>query len=124
MSREFVFSQRQYSRQVYWFVRYTIEALNQHTHQIEPIIFYVFRQATIIVNSVPLEEERQRSDLIEWRIDVKRMKSGIRSSFQVRSSPERALPENNRTNMRRGSTRQPKISNAGARELMGFIRFI
>ena len=41
-----------------------MEALTQHTHQLKPIIFYLFHQAVIIVDSVAFEEERQGSDLI------------------------------------------------------------
>ena len=43
-----------------------MEALTQHTHQLEPIILYLFCQAVMIVDSVAFEKKRQGSDLIEW----------------------------------------------------------
>ena len=66
MLRELTFSQRQHSRQVPWLLRYAIEALTRHTHELEPVILYLFPQAVIILDSIPFEEERYGGDLIEW----------------------------------------------------------
>ena len=66
MSRELAFSQRHHSQQVHWFLRYTIEALTQHTHQLEPIILYLFLQALILVDCVAFQKEQQGSDLMVW----------------------------------------------------------
>ena len=71
MSRELTFSQGQHSRQVHWLVGYAIEALTQHTHELEPVILYLFHQAVILLDSVASKEKRYGGDLIECRSDVR-----------------------------------------------------
>ena len=124
MSRKLAFTQRKHSRQLYWFAGYTIEALTKHTHQLEPIILYLFHQAVIIVDSIAFEKERQGSDLIKCELMSDRMNSRISSSFQVQNSPAAGLSQNNRTNLHKRSTWRRQISNAGAQRFMGFIGFI
>ena len=59
MSRELALSQRYHSRQVHWFVGYTIETLSQYTHHSKPIILYLVCQAVIIADDVAWQEERR-----------------------------------------------------------------
>ena len=44
---------------------YAIRALTQHTHELEPVILYSFRQTVIILDSIAFEEERYGGDLID-----------------------------------------------------------
>ena len=44
---------------------YAIEALTQHTHELELFISYTFRQTVIIRDSIAFEEERYGGRLIE-----------------------------------------------------------
>ena len=66
MSRELTFSQGQHCRQVHRYMGYAIKALIQHTHELGPIILYLFCQTVIILDSVAFEEERYGGDLIVW----------------------------------------------------------
>ena len=45
---------------------YAIEALTQNTHELKPVILYLFCQTVIILDSVAFEEEQYGGDLIEW----------------------------------------------------------
>ena len=44
---------------------YAIEALTQHTHELEPVILYNFRQTVVILDSIAFEEERYDGHLID-----------------------------------------------------------
>ena len=64
MSRELTFFQGQHSRQLHWLMGYAIEMLAQHTHDLEPVILYNFRQTMIILDSITFKEERYGGHLI------------------------------------------------------------
>ena len=44
---------------------YSIETLAQHTHELEPVILYSFRQTMVILGSIAFKEERYRCYLID-----------------------------------------------------------
>ena len=44
---------------------YAIEALAQHTHELEPVILYSFRQTMIILGSFTFKEQRYGCHLID-----------------------------------------------------------
>ena len=44
---------------------YAIETLPQHTHELEPVILYNFRQTMIILDSITFKEERYGGHLID-----------------------------------------------------------
>ena len=44
---------------------YAIETLAQHTHELEPVILYSFRQTMIILGSIFFKEERNGGHLID-----------------------------------------------------------
>ena len=47
-------------------MRYSIEALTQHTHELEPVILYLFCQTVIILDSIAFQEKLYGRDLINW----------------------------------------------------------
>ena len=53
MSRKLTFFQAQHSRQVHWLMGYAIKTLAQHTHELEPVILYNFRQTMIYSTASP-----------------------------------------------------------------------
>ena len=65
MSRKLTFFQSQHSRQVHWLMGYAIETLAQHTHELEPVILYNFRQTMIILDSITFKGERYGGHLID-----------------------------------------------------------
>ena len=44
---------------------YAIETVAQHTHELEPVILYSFRQTMIILGSISFKEERYGFHLID-----------------------------------------------------------
>ena len=64
MSRKLTFFQGQHSRQVHWVMGYAIDTLAQHTHELQPVILYNFRQTVIILDSITFKEERYGGHLI------------------------------------------------------------
>ena len=44
---------------------YAIETLTQHTHELEPVILYYFRQTMIILDSITFKEKRYGIHLID-----------------------------------------------------------
>ena len=44
---------------------YAIETLAQHTHELEPVILYSFRQTMVILGSITFKEERYGCHLID-----------------------------------------------------------
>ena len=44
---------------------YAIETFAQHTHELEQVILYSFRQAMIILGSITFKEERYGGHLID-----------------------------------------------------------
>ena len=42
-----------------------METLAQHTHGLEPVILYNFRQTMIILDSITFKEERYGGDMID-----------------------------------------------------------
>ena len=49
--------------------------MTQHTHEVAPVILYLFHQAVMVVEDLAFEEKRYCGDFIEWSSDV-RQKEG------------------------------------------------
>ena len=45
---------------------YAIETLAEHTHELEPVILYSFRQTMVNLGSIAFKEERYGCHLIDW----------------------------------------------------------
>ena len=65
MSRKLTFFRAQHSQEVHWLMGYTIETLAEHTHELEPVILYSFRQTMVILGSITFKEERYGCHLID-----------------------------------------------------------
>ena len=46
-------------------MEYAIEMLAHHTHELEPVVLYSFRQTVIILGSITFKEERYGGHLID-----------------------------------------------------------
>ena len=49
---------------------YAIEALTQHTHELEPVVLYNFPQTVIVLDSIAFEEEWYGGHLIDGLNDI------------------------------------------------------
>ena len=51
-------------------MRYAIKTLAEHTHELEPVILYSFRQTMVILGSITFKEKRYGCHLIDGGGDI------------------------------------------------------